>query len=315
MNKAPGMSVGSQETISLFEQEKMLKGITDLVAEIKVHNDNHGVGAMLGKALAGVIVHDIKPQEGEENKSTEDVVRGVQSEIEAGGHAGLVALKSRNESTLKEFGLSLDHQRSHYDPNESLDTIVFKVVDVKKFISSIEMLKHAIKAESIDAVFKTVLENLLEQVYFTNQEDVLDAGGNINSNLTDISKAFHDALPGMDLIRLDTYAKFKGEGRLKNYIAVEKENLWAEPGKNFGPADWVRDISPEGLEKKWDHALGVLSVQDLEKERGVAPELREHLLKCITSAFETSKSSPWAAEFEPILIKYTQKIVGNNSLN
>jgi hypothetical protein len=315
MNKAPGMSAYSQETTSSFEQEKMVKGITNLVVEIKTHNKNHGYGAMWGKALAGAIVNDIKQKGREENKSEEEVVRDVKSEIEAGGHTGLVELKSRHESTLKDFGLTLDNQRSRYDPNESLDTIVFRVVDIKKFISSVEALKHIIKTESLDTVFNVVLENILEQVYFTNQQDVLDSGEDINANLKDISKVFHEATSNIDLTRLDAYAKFKGAGRLKNYIAVEKENLWAEPGKNFGPADWVKDISPEDLEKNWAHALSVLNAQDLEKARGVAPELREHLLKCITLSFEISKSSSSAEKFKPILIKYTQKIIGNSPLN
>jgi hypothetical protein len=88
---------------------------------------------------------------------------------------------------------------------------------------------------------------------------------------------------------------------------------------DFGPADWVGDISPKGLEEKWKHALDVVYVQESKRELGVAQELRDHLLKCIALAAEKVNAFAWSQEnkklYLDILVKYTQKLRGNKALN
>lgn len=101
--------------------------------------------------------------------------------------------------------------------------------------------------------------------------------------------------------------------------AVEHAGLWHNPGKGFGPADWIKDMMPAELDRRWAHAAETLRSQQKLEKTGVAQELKSHLLLCIEKAIENLSEIQWSKDydykedFSKILEKYRGEInsIGN----
>lgn len=298
---------------SLEEKERDLRLISELVSDIKAHNEEHGWGAIAGKTLGRVISSE------DENVNPNEVQKEVRMESSSSTHVGLTALRARHEETLKHFGLALQHEPSEQEDQGTSGKVLLVVTDADKLISCIKGLKPLIENSPTPTFLDLLLENIEKQVYLAAVNGISPQDQEIFSRLPEISSVFGTISLTTNRRKIDAYAQFNRDGRLENYAAVEREGLWNEPGENFGPADWVKDITPDGLEKGWQHALDIVRTQEANQESGVAPELQDHLLRCIASAAETLKTLKWPeetkAKMQEILSKYARELRGNAALN
>lgn len=306
---------GRQEGSQLEGQEAHYRSLSALIADVELHNEGHGFGAIMGKTLAKAIINE--PEQS--GKSTEEIQKDVQTESRVETHAGLTDLRTRYGTVLSHFGFALEQEFSQFDSEMVLDTLRIKIVDVDAFTKNLGAIQMYIKDSANSPFIKMLLKSAERQVYFDSLEGISPEDQKVFSQLREISATFQKVAPDLNLKQLEVYRRFNDDGRLENYVVVEKAHLWNKQGAGFGPADWILDSVPESLDKMWQKAIDVLRQQEAKKEYGVAPELTDHLLECITLASEKLKTMPWPEkakqEKQDVLVKYTRLLLGNQSLN
>jgi len=298
----PGTKIETRDSSSFSE----------LIADVEEHNRNHGWGASLAKAIGGMVQATVEGK----NPNLGEMQEEVAVDSAHSAQSGLTSLRAMHGATFDRFGLKPKQTES--------GQIMIKIAQAENLLRKIESLRETPQRdEDTEKMLDFLASSLHKQIWNAEYENLLPEDKNAIENLLPLIQAFRAANPKLDLAKLNTYARFQKEGRLANYVAVERENLWAEPGKDFGPADWVRDITPEHLEAKWKSALGILQVQETMHNSGVATELREHLLRCVASASETLKGlkpdygypQEDREQMQGVLERYTKTLRGNKVLN
>ncbi len=308
--------VGAENIEKRVSMERQFVQLKNLIADVKDYAQEHHPNTQLGRALAQTIIQTVDPVDSQ--KSIEEIQAGVHAENTVSAQAEFIPLVTKNKEALDSFGLFVSRPHSYLDPYETYDGAAFNIKNIDSFLKNVDAISLVAGTYSSET-FKKLLDDIKSQVFFNNVEETTEPIKELNERLVQIVDVLHKVAPQYDFKELDAYSKFSKLGRLKNYITVEREYLWAEAGHGFGPADWVRDISPEDLEKKWSNALNILRLQEMEEGIGVAVELRDHLLKCITIAYETVNTLQYLENykdhFNPVLLKYTQALIGNKSVN
>ena len=298
--------------LSDFRKESAAE-LSVLINDLKEHNSHQGPGAQMGRAMARMLGAVIEGEQPNIPKAQAEVA--LESAREA--RIGLGELKTKHERTLARFGLNIAHEQS-----KSLQyglpsgPISMRIENVHSFLKYAQSIKPLARTDDTTAnPFNTLLDSVMQQIAAIDFMHVSPIDRSMLENLDALAGAFRKIDPNLDLSRLEHYALFNKTNRLPNYIAVERENLWQNPGKGFGPADWVKDISPANLDSYWQKAVEVLKDQyRLHNQGGVGYELRDHLLFCIDKAAENLEQIPWSAsydhkeDFEKILKKYKAEI-------
>jgi len=297
------------------EKENNLRLLSTLIADIENHNKDHGYGALWGKTIARGLTGVMEDQTLDFEKAQEETAR----EMSASTHVNLTELQARHKDTLETIGLDIAHKPSRNDSENISGEVYIKLSDAEKFLSYLKSLTVTELDRQTVSIFQSLIKNLEYEIHTRAREGTLADYSNTFDQLGEISQYFSAVSPELDLTLINTYKKFNDTGRLEEYIIVDQEGLWDEPGLSFGPADWVKDITPEGLKEKWEKALEILNEQEAKQNLGVAPELREHLLKCITIANDILDTLNWGestkVEMRKILSAYTQKLRGSAKLN
>ena len=85
--------------------------------------------------------------------------------------------------------------------------------------------------------------------------------------------------------KLEAYLSHSREGNLREFVAVKVSGLMQKSGEGFGPADWVRDASPDFLNSKWNEAFHILrSVRQNPKAHEIYKQLLDQLNNSIVIA-------------------------------
>ena len=187
-----------------------------------------------------------------------------------------------------------------------------RVANAHALITYLRSLQAGVLSENVKESLQTLVESIERQVAHTHLENPLPEEKGMLENLDSIVDVFKKLKDAVRIQHLEHYALFHRTNRLPQYLETEREGLWQQPEEGFGPADWVKDISPEELEQKWKSALSVLPSQETLGDTGVSKELRDHLLTCIKSARETIKTTSWSEEikqsFREIMKKYEEEL-------
>jgi hypothetical protein len=243
---------------------------------------------------------------------------GAEVAIESAQDArvGLAEFQTKHAKILNRFGLSIAHEAGeglrHGLPS---GPISIRVTDVNAFLRYAQSVKPVMASGSnSENPFGTLLQTIEKQVRGTDFEHPSPDGQSLLENLDMVAAAFKRIGPDLETRNLDAYARYQKEGRLQQYLTVEREGLWHNAGGGFGPADWVGDITPRLLDEKWKKAVGMLRSQQELGKVGVAKELKDHLLSCIEKATERLTKMNWTKDynfrddFEKIMSKHAAEI-------
>jgi hypothetical protein len=197
--------------------------------------------------------------------------------------------------------------------------MLVKVLNPKILAERIKTITPGSETEKGE-VLKKLLGHVEQQIRTLDFDALEPEGDKFLGGLGEIVTALKGGDATLPVSSLERYAKFQREGRLGNYLAVEREGLWVKPGEGFGPADWVGDATPERLDQMWTKAIAILHLQERDGH-GVGTELKEHLLVCISASSERitrletegsintdyKKTLP---AMRTVLMKHTQALVG-----
>lgn len=290
-----------------------LHSLSALRTDVEKHNRDHGWGAKLAKSIGGMVRATVEGK----NPNLGEIQKEVAVDSAHSAQSGLTALRARHQKVLDGLGLTMTHQTGSREP----ETVMVKIANAKRLLEEIKSLKERPeRGKDTREMLEFLIASLSNQIYAADYENLLPEDKNIIGNLNPLVETFRAIDPKLNLLeKIRIYARFQKEGRLANYVEVERTGLWAEPGKGFGPADWVTDATSERLNELWIQALDMLHTQEAMNNGGVSKELRDHLLHCVTSASQTLKGLSWPEaqkkEMQGILEKYTKALRGNKALN
>ncbi len=284
--------------------------LSNLITDLENHNREHGSGAQMGKTLGRMLGAVIDREEPDLQKVGADVFL----ETAQGARTGLAELNTKHEQVLNRLGLHLSHEA-----NASLKSgfpsgpISMRIKNVQSFLRYAQSLKPVPTGEgTTPQSFNVLLNQVEKQVAGIDFQHISPIEKDVLENLDALTAVFGRIGGDLNVQRLENYARFQKVGKLPQYLVVEREGLWHEPGDGFGPANWITDITPHLLEEKWGKAHGVLRVQEKLGSTGVAEELRQHLLRCIEKANERLPTTTWSEEikdaFREIMEKYATEI-------
>ena len=282
--------------------------LTNLLIDLEEHNKEHSAGSFMGKTL-GRMLTGVIDDGGEPNMQKAQAE--ITLETAQGARTGLAEINTKHEKALQRFGLRLAHEAGeglkHGLPS---GPISMKIDNIHTFLRYAQSIPAQTEANGSSDAFKTLLKTVENQIASTNFQHPSPEEKSLLENIEALRGAFERIAPDLDRTRLEQYVKFKD--RLEQYLAVERTNLWSQPGQNFGPADWVRDTTPQWLDEKWANAIKILKEQEALGDMGVAEELREHLSMCIKRALEQVSTIQYLADvketFTEILEKYKKEL-------
>lgn len=282
--------------------------LTELLIDLETHNEEQSAGSRMGKTLGRFIMSAIDDEKPDMQKTQADVT--IETAQEA--RVGLAELNTKHQKILERFGLILSHQAGeglkHGLPSGPISMRIENVHSFLRYTQSVPAAPDSTNG-GLEA-FKTLLKAVEEQIASINFQHPSPEEKSLLENIEMLRDSFKRLAPALDLTRLQHFVDFKD--RLESYLTIERAELWTRPGEGFGPADWVRDITPERLEENWAAALKTLQAQEALGDTGAAPELREHLMMCINRASDQLLSLSWREEtkkkLQEILEKYKEAL-------
>lgn len=258
--------------------------IDELFADIGKYNQQFSMGAMLTQALFSHI--RLEDEEASTPKGLE-AVKETQQHLTASG------INLIHENTLKKLGLTLEpisgkHARIFHAGEEVGEgEMRVNIVDRSQFLAFLNILEPN---QVQDSQLKNHLQDLsqiLSQQLYDNynlekpQDEMLELFGGLEQTINQYRRLGL----GESVKRLETYLKNARNGSLREYIAVERYNLLANPGESFGPSDWQKDAGPESLSQRWEIAINTLKrLQSNPKAQELYQQLRNNLNKGVETA-------------------------------
>lgn len=286
--------------------------LTTLLTDLKDHNKEYSPGAQMGKALGRMLAGVIQDETESENKpDMQKAQANVVLESARGARTGLAELNTKHEKVLQRFGLRLTHEAGeglkHGLPS---GTIVMKIDNIHAFLRYAQSIPAQNNGNGSSETFATLLDVVTNQIARIDFEHQSPEEKSLMENIDALRDSFERITPDIDRTRLQRYAEFKE--RLEQYLVVERAGLWKVPGKDFGPADWIRDAGPEWLDEKWGAAMKVLKEQEALGDKGVAGELHTHLSMCVEKAREYAREQTATTPrvSNEILEKYKKELGG-----
>ncbi len=286
--RQPGSPQQDQSVIIRVESgsglsELKLASVNHLFADISRYNDQFSLGSMMARqifSLSGI--------EGEEPKTS----KGLRNEEEY-QQMTASALGVIHKGTLATLGLSLEPVSGKKATMFSLGEkagegeMRINVSNRNRFNSFLGVLTPELVEEtglkpSLESLSGVLAQQIFDHYNLRNPGDeMLELFGGLG-NIVDQYKrlGMSDAVES-----LGAYLVHARQGDLREFVSIERNGLLSEPGKYFGPADWQKDSSPEGLEDSWNNALAILeAVKSNPKARELYEKLRGHLSECIKIA-------------------------------
>lgn len=265
----------------------------------------------MGKIMAGFILSLYEgPEEG--GLSTRDQEA---QELTAAG------INLIHRSTLNKVGLEIEPVSGKHarliaaDKQIGAGEMRLNIKDRRCFLGFLQVLdltitKDSSLGEHLDGLSHILAQQILDHY---NLQQPSDEALQLLGSLEGIVREFR-RLEVRGSERLETYLEHSKTGDLREYILVEQEGLLREPGKYFGPADWQKDIGPEGLKERWGVALKALEMAKKNPNaHKLYHQLDEHLRRCLKIAIENLEvlegegySKEYTSKLRPILQEVKQ---------
>lgn len=301
--------------------------INSLFQDIDVYNQQFSMGSMMFSILTeGLNSQDFVDVDSDNTPAKP--IKPFDRITEQQQHMTASGINAIHEAELKNLGLSLEPVSGKKAFVAFGDQVVgegemrLNIADKNQFLAFL-------KALSPDQVSQTPLEQNLTSLTNSLTNQILD-----NYDLkqpTDEALVFLGSLGTMvdEYKRLGLSAQIEGleellahskEGNLREFIALKTSGLMQEPGVGFGPADWVKDVSPDGLSQRWDRAFLILSAM---RENPKAHEMYKRLFAQLNTCMPIAKNNlsevkyytpEHRAELAEILNDVQQKLVGLEAL-
>lgn len=271
----------SQETplvITNGEKQVEIKigQINELFRDIDKYNAQFSLGAMMARLLTSRF----------EGESSEGSVASAEEHQQMSASA----INVIHEKTLANLGLSLEPVSGkkaaifHAGEKAGEGEMRINVKDRVQFVSFLHVLSPDLVQGSELKTHLGDLANVLAQQVLDHynlsepEDETLQLLGALDNIVGEYQRLGIDA---WGTKRLETYLIHSRQGDLREYVLVEQERLFQEPGKGFGPADWQKDASEEFLSNKWEGALIVLrATQANPKAHELYQQLLAHLKSC-----------------------------------
>jgi len=253
-----------------------IAAVDSLFQDIGAYNKQFSLGGQMSSLISGLFDRE----EGEEFENPLGKISEEQQHMSASG------LNVIHGDLLARVGLSLE-------PVTGKDNTVFfegqsaGSGEMRLNISDRGQFAGFLKGLSPDQVSETPLgENLATLTGVLNKQ-VLD-----NYSLNEPNDNTLSFLGSLGTIvdeykrlglsteaeKLEEYLVHSREGNLREFVAVKASGLMQEPGKGFGPADWVGDASPSFLSRKWNEAFHILrSIRENPKAHDIYKQLLDQL--------------------------------------
>lgn len=199
-----------------------------------------------------------------------------------------------HRNTLNKVGLEIEPVSGKYarliaaDKQIGAGEMRLNIKDRRRFLGFLQVLDLTITKDSplgehLDGLSHILAQQILDHY---NLQQPSDEALQLLGSLEGIVREFR-RLEVRGSKRLKTYLEHSKTGDLREYILVEQEGLLTEPGEYFGPADWQKDIRPEGLKERWGVALKALeTAKKNPNAQKLYHQLYEHLRKSLEIAIE-----------------------------
>lgn len=258
-------------------EEVTLVSVSHLFVDIRNYNDQFSLGRMMAR---GLLSH-LRDEDSFENASEHQLITAE-------------ALSAIHQGTLNRIGLSLEpvHGGATFmamGAQASSGEIRVNVSDGNRFT----FFLRALQPQQIEATgLKPNLEDLsgiLAQQVLSHYDlkEPSDETLQLLGNLGNIVDEYKRLGMGEAVLRLETYLQHARQGDLREFVLIERNGYLSEPGRNFGPADWEKDTTPEGLEARWTDTLNALIMtRNNPQAQALYQQLGSHLLRCLGIARE-----------------------------
>lgn len=259
--------------------------VSPLITEMGTYNEQFSTGKMIGGMMRGAARGEMPDED--EHKHQKQV--------------SLLATKQKYDPMLYRIGLNLESKEmtgvmlsseGRFAPEE----IRINISDREKFLQYLRELDPQTltesQAQSLVAVFESLTDQLKKEYNVDNPEDdrMIELLAGLGEILDQAERIDAEGKLGISHATesLRTYYTALQSGHLREYSMVERAGLLKEVGeKSFGPSRWHIDSSPEGYERRWKEALGIL--QSIKKNPRAAEfftKVKDHLETCAKYALD-----------------------------
>lgn len=270
--------------------EVTLGQVNELFRDIDKYNAQFSLGAMMARLLTSRF-----------EQSSERSVASAEEHQQMSASAISVI----HERTLDNLGLSLEPVSGkkatifHAGEKAGEGEMRINVNDRSQFVSFLHVLNQdQVQGSELKTHLGNLSNILAQQVldhYNLNEpeDEALHLLGALDNIVGEYKRL---GIDNWGTKRLETYLTHSRQGDLREYVLVEQERLFQEPGQG-GPADWQRDASEEFLANKWQGALIVLrTTQANPKAHELYQQLLAHLKRCAEIAESKVDSLDYAEE-------------------
>lgn len=268
-----------------------LSDVASLFSDMESYNRQFSAGVMLARML----MSQIEANGADENGKNEQLSQTIPTLVEEGSNQQVNAffLVSKHKQLGDSIGLSLEPTSGKSqaifseDGQVGIGEMRVNVTDQEHFTSFLEVLTpEQLTNASLRSGFESVARLLTKQIldkYDLNMPE--DEAIQLFMGMEKIIAEYQRL--GMDkaVQQLGVYLEHGRIGDLREFVSCEEKNLFAEPGKSFGPGDWHKDSSPDLLEGRWNGAINALELAyGNPRAKALAEQLHSHLLKCANAA-------------------------------
>ncbi len=225
--------------------------LTRLLEELHEYDDYYNVGSIMGRIIKKSIPGRLN--ESDENKGEELSVEN---------------LRRRNIKILDDAGLELQPvatgvlttaDQEGVPENKRGSTMRLNLQDGKKFVSYLGRLNPDMMndndRESLEEMTNILTVQLKGQYDLESADDrLLELMG----SLDEIIQEYKRLGVGDCMVDLEKILEKAREGTLREYMMAEKLNLHKPFTKEGFVLNWHQDITPGGLEEKWNDVLDTL---------------------------------------------------------
>lgn len=268
------------------KQPGRMQQFNELFVDIKKFNDQFSLGTMLGKSL----IDNLRIEPNKEPSDGLNLSKVGGEELQQMTASGINLM---HKPILDATGLSIEpvsgKNAKIFSAGEQIGEgeIRINVSQGSKFTSFLKSLD----GQNVNLEFKNNLKSLsyILSKQVSDNYDLQrpsDEALQLLVSLGNIVKEYRRLdIRGFGVDRLEAYLKHSKQRDLREYLVIEQQGLFAEPGKNFGPADWETDATPEYLQGRWNNALKALHMTEGNPNaRELYHKLFSHLEMCLGMA-------------------------------
>ncbi len=277
--------------------EVSVEAVKALFEGINKYNDQFSIGTTLARLLRRDIEKQLKDREGQ-NVSKEGGTpfrlkdkplreEGVNQQISA------INLFYQNQQILGQIGLTLEPVSGKKatlfmeDASVGAGEIRLNITDGEKFTSFLSVLSpDQVKNANLSGDLKKLAEVFVSQITDQyNLSDPSDEALQLFGRMAGIIGQYKRLGLGDSIEKMEIYLTYMKQGNLREYLAIEKEDLFKGPDDGWGPAKWQTDATPKRLREYWGGAMDILeSMKTNPKAENLYKTLKNHLKMCVDKA-------------------------------